>query len=115
MGGTRMTPDMKLKCQCDHRGNCLFQGEPLILTYPEGDLIFRALTEEEQEALPEEISEEEIGKGDYIGTDGEGDLVILARAIDPDRAADYGKTFQGRKCKADSAWWRMRNPEPFRG
>lgn len=103
----------KLKCKCAHRGNCLFKGEPLKLTYPDGSLIFRELTEEEREALPDELDpEEDVNLADYVATNGEGDIYIEARAIDPERAAEYGQTFIGRSCKADSKWWRMRNPIP---
>ncbi len=91
------------RCNCQHLGQCPFQEDPLKMTYPDGELIYRELTEEEGAKLQ---------KGDFVGTHGQGDVTVVARAINPERAARYATSKTGRKCKADKVVWRLLHPIP---
>lgn len=104
------------KCDCAHLGHCTFQTQPLRMTYLNHDPIYRGLAEDEQArslvATPIQRDLNPIEAGDFLATDARGNMSILARALEPERAVAYAESKIGRRCKADSFMWRKSHPYP---
>ena len=96
------------KCNCRHLGNCPTSKHvhPLARTYPDGAKVFRQLT------VAEKLRADKPELGDQVSTEGHGDVVVVAKAIDPDKAEKYARSMVGKKCKADSYIWRKTHPVP---
>ncbi len=112
----------KKKCTCKHLGQCPvndYMPSALWRTYPDGTKVFRALSSNEERNSRMQINVNgEVQKlrdpahGDSVATDGEGNVVITAKAIEPERCVAYARKAIGLKCKAGSFFWRKRNPVP---
>jgi hypothetical protein len=103
------------KCNCIHVGHCPFRPDPLVMVNMEGEPLFRGLDEQEQlkaRVMVEGQNLNDPEPGDFVGTDQQGTVTILGRAVDPEAAITYTKSKLGTKCKANSFMWRKRHPAP---
>ena len=108
---------MKGKCACIHVGNCPFDSPipPLQRTYPDGSAMLRELTAAEAEGARLMVAGQalhEPPRGGFVGTDQRGNCALIAMPYDVERMIAYTLGDVGRKCKADSWWWRKRHPIP---
>ncbi len=94
-----------LKCDCRHLGHCPVEGQPdTRRTDLDGRLLWRDLYDGERTDV--------MHPGDLVVTKGQGVILVLGRALDPERVRAYGLSKIGRSCKAQRAMWRMRNRAP---
>lgn len=93
------------ECSCKHVGNCLLTIGPewRRATWPDGTLVYREVTPDEDPA---------VRSGDIVGTTGHGDMFVVARAIDPERVVAWTQTLRGRRCMGGRDTWRAAHPFP---
>lgn len=104
------------KCTCAHAGQCPINDkvDPLHATYPDGTKVNRPLTDREASQGRLRAAGRDLRKppvGGVVASDGEGNMYLVAMAIDPDRAIAYARSPMGR-CRAHSFMWRLRHPVP---
>lgn len=82
----------------------------------DGNVLYRALTEaEERTSQVQAVGGQRLhgsAIGDFVRTTGQGDIQVIAKALDPELAVAYAKTKVGKACKADSYMWKKRHPVP---
>lgn len=103
-----------LKCDCDHLGNCPFQSGASTVDLA-GQPLYRTLEvprKVDSEFLVQEVADAGIPRGALVGSTSDGQVYIVAEAIDPDKSVEYAASKLGKTCKADGFWWRTRNPPP---
>lgn len=102
---------MKFSCPCSNLGHCPFQQDWTRMTYTDGTPVYRAATDEERAAF-DKTDGAGLQEGDFVGVDDNDQVELAARALDPARAVQRARACTGRKCKADSFFWRKLHPYP---
>ena len=102
-------------CDCVLRAHCPLQNDPLKITYLDGEQAYRPLTAQErvgEQIMKSGFSLREAELGDFVGADDKGNVWLLARALDPQRAVDHAMAIKGHACKDDEDDWPDLEPAP---
>lgn len=111
----------KNKCTCRHLGQCAVNDwvHFLSMTYPDGTRVWRQLTADEQRTARVQVNVNgQVQKlhdpqpGDYLASDGKGNVEIIGKALDVERAIEHTQKATTVDCKALKFMWRKLHPVP---